>query len=177
MGKRSADCLGNPSLIEVTHMTSSCHRTTSITSCSSAAMTLLALKQESPSSSLSPSSDDGHGSLESTFLQTKYGQRSPSMCSSVSDDDGSTVEDEGTTGTTCCGDTISVDSPRSGHELLRMALVRPKLRLVSFCTNVSPALSIPTWKVPPEGRPLPPPGRLPSGLVIAPEPSLMTKEV
>lgn len=177
MGKRGANCLDNPSLIEIKHLTS-CRRTMSVSSCSSAAMTLLALKQESPSPKSSDASAFAYGSGESTFLRSNVttaaddSQRSFSMCSSVTDDDGSMLEDEGTS---CSGDGSSVDSPRSGHALIRMALVRPKLRLVSFYPNVSPTLSIPSWKVPPEGRPLPSPGRLPCGLVIASEASLMTK--
>ena len=169
MGKRGANCLDDPSLIEVNNLTS-CHRTMSITSCSSAALTLLALKQESPSPSSSATSVFAYGSGESSFLRSNVAtpddsQRGFSMCSSVTDDDGSS----------CSGDGSSVESPRSGHELIGMALVRPKLRLVSFHSIASPSLSIPSWKVPPEGRPLPPPGRLPKGLIIESGASLMSK--
>lgn len=172
MGKRGANCLDDPSLIEIKHLTS-CRRTMSVTSCSSAAMTLLALKQESPTARSSTASDAGNGtSLQTSLASHDDTPRSSSMCSSVTDDDGSTMGDESTS---CFGDSCSIESPRSGHALIRMALVRPKLRLVSFYPNVSPTLSIPSWKVPPEGRPLSRPGRLPSGLVFASEPPLMTK--
>ena len=171
MGKRGANCLDDPSLIEIKHQTS-CRRTMSVTSCSSAAMTLLALKQESPTPRSFATSEAGHATFPRLNLATPDdGQRS-SMCSSVTDDDGSTMGDENTS---CYGDTSSIDSPRSGHSLIRMALVRPKLRLVSFYTDVSPTLSIPSWKIPPEGRPLAPPGRLPRGIVIASNSFLMTK--
>ena len=172
MGKRGANCMSNPSLIEYKRLTS-CHRRMSESSCSSAAMTLLALKQESPTARSSATSGVRHGTYLQSNLATPHGgHRSPSMCSSVTDDDGSTMGDESTS---CFGDTCSIESPRSGHALIRMALVRPKFRLVSFHSNVSPTLSIPSWKVPPEGRPLPPPGRLPRSVVIVSESSLMTK--
>lgn len=175
MGKRTSNSLDNPSLIE-TNCPPLSRRKMSLTSCSSAALTLLALKQESRQPSSCASSQDGRGSMECDSVQSKNllsddCTRTQSMCSSVTDDDGSISEDELATSL----NYSRFDTAKSGHSLIRMALVRPQIRVVSCKNKVAlPTPSFTSWKVPPEGRPLPAPGRFPRGFIISSESSSTT---
>jgi hypothetical protein len=165
MGKRCSNCIEDPLLIQVNDRQSS-RRKMSLSSCSNAALTLLALKQESTPSNSPASSVTGYGSsscsIQSNLTSSDDRRPSLSICSSVTDDDGSITDDE-------LGTSNSSKSATSGYELIRMALVRPKLRIVSVADKVVPTLNIPTWTIPPVGRPLPAPGRFPRGLVIPSE--------
>lgn len=166
MGKRSAVCLKGPSLIEIENLPPPAIRRKMSTPFDSAALTLLSLKQEQTSPGSAESSVTGLGSRGSSshlksIMSSESRSRSPSMCSSVTDDERSVAKDELS--------ESYMNFPQSGHSLVRMALVRPKLHPDSLKKKipVKTPVSFPRWVMPPRGRPLPAPPRLPRGIVVA----------
>jgi hypothetical protein len=167
MGKRSAVCLKGPSLIEIENLLPPSIRRKMSTPFDTAALTLLSLKQEQTSPGSAESSVTGLGSTGSShrksIMSSESRSRSPSMCSSVTDDERSVLKDE-------LSESF-IKFPQSGHSLVRMALVCPKLHADSSKKKICPKtpVSFPNWITPAKGRPLPAPPRLPRGIVSAAE--------
>jgi hypothetical protein len=159
--------LKGPSLIEIENLPPPSIRRKMSTPFDSAALTLLSLKQEHKSPGSAESSVTGLGSKESShhqsIMSSESRSRSHSMCSSVTDDERSEVKDELS--------VSSISVPQSGHALIRMALMRPKLHPESSKNKISAKtpVSFPQWVMPSKGRPLRAPPRLPRGIVVAAE--------
>jgi hypothetical protein len=144
-------------------------RRLSATKSCSAALTLLALKQESLSATSCVGEQEGKteqlNRCESVAFDRRV--RNYSMCSSVTDDEEDTAFNHGILGSTTSR-RFSSSMPEGSHLLINMALTRPNLCLVGKESPIH-AFSRPALMLLPEGRPLPLPPRLPSGIVAAPK--------
>jgi len=149
----------------------------------SAALTLLALKCGDTSPATSATNDgrsDDTGHLRDSVAFRRDRANSDSICSSVTQDD--TDDDRSQDASRPCEGTSKkrTFAKRESHPLMRMALTRPTLLLIAAkaTNNASTTTTTITKKLVkepefaqirlPQGRPMPPPPKLPNRILPAP---------
>lgn len=165
MGKRSINAMNLPALFDPVQHGLIAKRSRLPSTQNSAALTLLALKQE-PLIAISSvwGKDEQLNRCDSVTFDRR--QRSPSLCSSVTDDELESGSIQGVPGSTTTSRRFTSVLPSGSHPLLKMALTRPNLCLVDKASSAQ-FLTSPSSITLPEGRPLQAPPRLPTGIVFA----------